>query len=138
MLLKIWFKCVTYFSYLWNLSRYMCIQKQPPRGVPRKRCCENMQQIYRRTPWRSAISIKLLCKFIEIALRHGCSPVNLLHVFRTPFPRNTSEWLLLYFHKLCLWSLKKKDLFRELVPEICYTATNYHSRLNISSKHRKM
>ena len=23
------------------------------------------------------------------------SPVNLLHIFRTPFPRNTSEWLLL-------------------------------------------
>ena len=25
------------------------VQKQPPRGVPRKRCSENMQQIYRRT-----------------------------------------------------------------------------------------
>ena len=25
-------------------------QKQLPRGVPRKRCLENMQQIYRRTP----------------------------------------------------------------------------------------
>ena len=25
-------------------------QKQPPAGVPRKRCSENMQQIYRRTP----------------------------------------------------------------------------------------
>ena len=24
-------------------------QKQPPRGVPRKKCSENMQQIYRRT-----------------------------------------------------------------------------------------
>ena len=23
--------------------------------------------------------------FIEITLRHGCSPVNLLHVFRIPF-----------------------------------------------------
>ena len=30
-------------------------------------------------------SIKLLCNFIEIALRHGCSPANLLHIFRTPF-----------------------------------------------------
>ena len=46
-------------------------------------------------PCRSAISIKLLCNFIEIALRHGCSPVNLLHIFRTPFPKNTSGWLLL-------------------------------------------
>ena len=32
---------------------------------------------------------------IEIALRRGCSPVNLLHIFRTPFCRNTSGWLLL-------------------------------------------
>ena len=30
----------------------------------------------REHPCRSAISIKLLCSFIEIALRHGCSPVN--------------------------------------------------------------
>ena len=26
------------------------IQKQPLKGVPRKRCSENMQQIYRRAP----------------------------------------------------------------------------------------
>ena len=48
-------------------------------------------------PCRSVISIKLLCNFIEIALRHGCSPVNLLHIFKTPFPKNTCRWLLLYF-----------------------------------------
>ena len=38
---------------------------------------------------------KLLCNFIEITLWHGCSPVNLLHIFRTPFTKNTSGWLLL-------------------------------------------
>ena len=32
---------------------------------------------------------------IEITLRHECSPVNLLHIFRTPFPKNTSGGLLL-------------------------------------------
>ena len=37
----------------------------------------------------------LQSNFIEIALRHGCSPVNLLLIFRTPFPRNTSGGLLL-------------------------------------------
>ena len=36
-------------------------------------------------PCRSVISIKLLCNFIEITLRHGCSPVNLLYIFRVPF-----------------------------------------------------
>ena len=34
-------------------------------------------------PCRSAISIK----FIEMALLHGCSPVNFLHIFRTAFPK---------------------------------------------------
>ena len=29
------------------------------------------------------------------AHRHGCSSVNLLHIFRTSFSRNTSRWLLL-------------------------------------------
>ena len=33
--------------------------------------------------------------FIYITRRHGCSPVNLLHIFRTPFPKNISGWLLL-------------------------------------------
>ena len=33
--------------------------------------------------------------FIEIALRHGCSPVNLLHLFRAPFSKNTFGGLLL-------------------------------------------
>ena len=27
--------------------------------------------------------------FIEIAFRHGYCPVNLLHIFKTPFPKNT-------------------------------------------------
>ena len=40
---------------------------------------------------QSAISIKLLCNFIEIALRHGCSPVNLLHIFRYLLLRTLSE-----------------------------------------------
>ena len=48
-------------------------------------------------PCRNAISINLQSNFIEIALRHVCSPVNLQHIFRTPFPRNTSGWLLLNF-----------------------------------------
>ena len=44
---------------------------------------------------RSAVSIKLRSNFIEMAFRHACSPVNLLHIFRTAFPRNSSGWLLL-------------------------------------------
>ena len=46
-------------------------------------------------PCWSVISIKLLCNFIEIALRRGCSPVTILQIFRTPFSQNTSGRLLL-------------------------------------------
>ena len=46
-------------------------------------------------PCPSAISIKLQNSFIEITLRDRCSPVNLMHIFRTPFLKNTSGWLLL-------------------------------------------
>ena len=61
----------------------------------RKRCSENMQQIYRRKPMLNSDLNKIASNFIEITLRHGCSPVNLLHNFKTPFPKNTSGGLLL-------------------------------------------
>ena len=82
-------------------SKTYLFQKQPPRGVLRKRCSENMQQIYRRTPKPKCDfnKVALLCNFIEITRRLGCSHVNLLHIFRTPFPQSTSEWLLLLFWK---------------------------------------
>ena len=48
-----------------------------------------------------------VANFIEMTLRHGCSPVNLLHIFRTPFPRNTSGWLLLFFVYLTQVEVKR-------------------------------
>ena len=50
-------------------------------------------------PCRNMISIKLQSNFIDISLRHGCSPVNLLHIFRT-LSKNTSGWMLLAFSLL--------------------------------------
>ena len=44
-------------------------------------------------PCRSVIYIKLQSNFIEIKLRHGCSSVNLLHIFRTPFLGTNSDWM---------------------------------------------
>ena len=35
------------------------------------------------------------CDFKKITLQHGCSTVNLLHIFGTPFSKSTSERLLL-------------------------------------------
>ena len=51
-------------------------------------------------PCRSAISIKLLCNFIEIKLQQGCSLVNLLHIFRGPFLRTPLDG--------CFWHILRK------------------------------
>ena len=86
-----------YFLYSMVRFRYdpqflgvLQIQKQPFRGVLRKRFSENMQQIYRWTPMPKR-------DFNKVA-KHGCSPVNLFHIFRTPYPKNTSGQLLLHIH----------------------------------------
>ena len=44
----------------------------------------------------------LNCDFNK--LRYGCSPVNLLHIFRTPFPKNTSGGLLLAKSRNVFWT----------------------------------
>ena len=48
------------------------VQKQPSRGVLKKRFSKSMQQIIGEHPYRSMISIKLLCNFICITIQHGC------------------------------------------------------------------
>ena len=83
-------------------------QKQLSRGVLKKRCSENMQQIYRRTPMTK-------CDFNKVAILlkshfDGCSSVNLLHIFRTPSPKNTSWWLL----------LKTEVFFERFLQQICH------------------
>ena len=92
-------------------------QKQPSREVLKKRgvlkICSKFSGEY--PCWR-AISIKLLCSFIEIALRYGCSPENLQHILRTPFPKNISGRLLLYKTKKCfLYSCKTYLYFTMLL-----------------------
>ena len=67
-------------------------QKQPSRGV--LRCSASMQQIYRKTPMPKC-DFNKVALHIEITLWHGCSLVNLLHISRTAFPKNTSGGLFL-------------------------------------------
>ena len=87
-LFKNWMDILILLSHtLWimrnfgNTDRYYwifwIIQKKSPRGIPRKRCSENMQQIYRRTPmpqcnfnkiakqlfWNRTLPWVLSCKF---------------------------------------------------------------------------
>ena len=81
-----------------------------------KKCYENMQQIYKRTPMLKCDLIKLFCKLIEIILRHGCSPVSLLHILRTVFLKKTSGRLLL--NLICLFTAKSKNILG------CYKGKN--------------
>ena len=67
-----------------------------PEGFLRKGVLKICSKLTGEHPYRSVISIKLLCNY-KIALRHGCCPAHLLHIFRTPFSRNISGWLLLFF-----------------------------------------
>ena len=60
-------------------------------------------------PCRSVISIKLQSNFIEIPLWHACSPVNVLNIFRTPFPKHTKN------KKICVVLLAFQDLFDNML-----------------------
>ena len=61
---------------------------------------------------RSSHPEVLLCNFIEIALQHGCFPVNLLHILRTPFfLKNISGWLLLSLAFSDVTFRRKNDKF---------------------------
>ena len=67
--------------------------------------------------WKYAASLqeKIVkqSNFIEMALRHGYSPVNLLHIFRTSFSKNTSGRLLLKIPVLEEHKAFLRDLFWE-------------------------
>ena len=66
-----------------------------PKGFLRKGVQKICSKLTGEHPCQSVISINLLCIFIEIALRHGSSPVDLLYIFRTHFPNSTSGRQLL-------------------------------------------
>ena len=91
-------------NQLWHILIWLEIaweQKQPSRAVLTKACSENMKQIYRRTPMPKCDFNKVtLISIIEIVLHHGCSHVNLLHIFRAPFCKNTSARLFCQ-NKIC-------------------------------------
>ena len=68
---------------------------QSPIGVLRKMCSENTQHIYRENTQHIYRTTPIFGNFIATTLRHGCSPVTLLHIFRTPFPKITFGELML-------------------------------------------
>ena len=88
---------------------------------------------------RSVISIKLGNNFIEITLWNECSPVNLLHIFRTPVTKNTSEQLLLQMvdciFKNGSWDSRSLIIF---IKYIMQSLDKVKFKTQIGRKHRKM
>ena len=99
-------------------------------------------------PCRSVISIKLQSNFIEITLRHGRSPVNLLHIFKTPLLTNTSSWLLLdiyltwknnlkscHFchHKSCHYIDYTSNSFTPMLPNFLVNKKNSNKGLSLNA-----
>ena len=68
---------------------------------------------------RSTMLINLQCNFIEITLWHGCSPVDLLHIFRIPFLKNTSGRLLLKIHEFLYFKDTKYQSYTNADLKIC-------------------
>ena len=71
--------------------------------------------------YRSVISLKLLFNFIEIALRHGCSPVNLHHLFITSLSKKNSGDLLLYLIDTSHWIATANQLIGFIVRKSALT-----------------
>ena len=84
------FSEIFYFSLYWGI-----FTRSPPEVFLRKGVLRISSKFTGEHPCQSAILIMLQGNFIEIALRHGCSPVNLLDIFRTPFPKHSPGGLLL-------------------------------------------
>ena len=59
-----------------------------------------------------------VAKQSQITLRDGCSPVNLLHIFRTPFLKNTSGWLFLNIYSIYNFMKAKIDKSHLLLSEV--------------------
>ena len=96
------------FYYVSFLIIFALYRSSPPEVFSGKGLMKIYSKSTREHVCRSEISIKLQNSFTEITLWHGCSAVNLLHIFRTPFYKNTYGRLLLTV--VILWLFSKHML----------------------------
>ena len=91
-------------------------QKQPSISVFVKSVLKISSKFTGKQPRWSAISIKLQSIFIQFTVQHGCSPVNLLHIFRAFCPSTSGGPLLKTFS----WnsSVFDKKYFSETIKTI--------------------
>ena len=81
-------------------------------------CSENMQKMY----WRT-----LMPKY-NFTLRHGCSHVNLLHIFRTPLPKNACGRLFQVISRFWVFFLYRYALTTVDSVNVCTTLHRGKSR----------
>ena len=88
--------CITIQCHYPKFSGFNLFQcrSSPPKVFLLKDVLKVCSKFIGEHPCRSVISLRLY-SFIGIRFRHGCSPLNLLHIFRTPLYKNPSEVLLL-------------------------------------------
>ena len=70
------------FSVMLQSWRSLHFRNNPPEVLLWKGFLKICSKFTGEHRCRSLISMKFLCNFIEIALRHGCSLISLLHIFR--------------------------------------------------------
>ena len=109
----------------WNVAKS---RSSPPGVFLGKVVLETRSKFTGEHPCRSVISIK----WNEIALRHGCFPVNLLHIFRNLFLRTAldgcfwkrismwCQYIFLFicnkfvFNKIYLYNIQNISLFNQI------------------------
>ena len=84
--------CPIYFISCKNI---LVIAEAAVQRYSKKNCSKKMQQIYKRTPMPKCDFNKVAKSLYWNRTSVWVSPVNLSPISRTPFPRNTSGWLLL-------------------------------------------
>ena len=92
------------------------------------------------------ISVTFQSNFVEFTLRHGCSPVNLLHIFRTPVSKNTlfefwcgspnisnnwlnefqSDWILQFSGILIITKISNCWIVTSSTNVCCYWSNSLH------------
>ena len=99
--------------------------------ICRKYVLKICSKFTKQHPCRSAISIKLICNFIEITLRHGCCRADLPYIFRTTSSKNTSGGLLL-MAPIIYQHISLREIYANSSPSNRFNhRQNYFSRSNI-------
>ena len=96
---------------------------------------EKSSHVYEATD-KPSFSFQPKCVIFNTIL-HGCSPVNLMHTFRTPFPRSTSGWLLLKIRRYSILILQFEKIHRSTFQYVEYISLVFLRRIWLQAVGKK-